>query len=113
MSTIHREELTKDGHGLGAAWGANSDLPHRSHQGCNFSLTEHQKSPRDLFPQELSNLNGPNFCGVDLLLLIRDDVFQDLSGDFFRFRQRTDPLVVIELLRGRVFLFLPKTSTVC
>ena len=30
------------------------------------------------------------------------------SGDFLRFRKRTDPLVVVELLRGRVCLFLQK-----
>ena len=51
----------KDGQGLSANWGTNSDLPHRSRQGCNFSLTECHESPRDVFPQELSDLNGPNF----------------------------------------------------
>ena len=98
----------KDGQGLGAAWGTHSDLPYRARQGCNFSLAERQKPPRDVFPQELSYLSGPNSFGVDLLLLIRDAVFWDVNGDFLRFRQRTDPLVVIELLRGWVFLFLQK-----
>ena len=58
---------------------ANSDLPHRSRQGCNFSLTERQKSPRDILPQKLTNLNGTNFLGVDLFLLVRDTVSWDVS----------------------------------
>ena len=49
---------------------------------------------------------GRAFLAVDLLLLVRDTVFWDVSGDFLRFRQRTDPLV--ELLRGRILLFLQK-----
>ena len=69
------EELMENGQGLSATWSANSDLPHRSRQGCNFSLTECQESPRDVFPQELFHLNGPNFLGVDVFLLIRDAVF--------------------------------------
>ena len=44
-------------------WGTHSDLPHRCRQGCNFSLTERQIPPRDIFSQELSHLNGPNFLG--------------------------------------------------
>ena len=47
------------------------------------------------------------------LLLIRDAVFWDVSSDFLRFRQRTDPLVVIKLFRSWVFLFLQKTSAAC
>ena len=46
---------------------------------------------------------GRTFFGIDLLLIVRDAVFWDVSRDFLRFRQRTDPLVVIELFRGRVF----------
>ena len=91
-----------DGQGLNAAWGANSELPHGSRQGCNFSVTECQESPRHVFPQELSHLNGPNFLAVDVLLVIRDAVFWDVSSDFMRFRQRADPLVVVELFRGWV-----------
>ena len=34
------EELMKDGESLSTALGTNSDLPHRSREGCNFSLTE-------------------------------------------------------------------------
>ena len=83
----------KDGQGLSAVWGTHSDLPRRSRQGCNFSLTERQKPPHDTFPRELTHLNG-----VDLLLLVRDAVFWDVSGDFLRFRHRTSPLVVIKLL---------------
>ena len=33
---------------------------------------------------------------------------QGTSRDFLRFRQRADPLVIIELLRGRVFFFFEK-----
>ena len=47
----------KDGQGFSAAWCTHSDQPHRSRQqGCNFSLSERQKSPRDILPQELSPL---------------------------------------------------------
>ena len=99
----------KDDQGLSTAWGTHSDLPHRGRQGCNFSR---QKSPRDILPQELSNLGGPDFFGIGHSLIVLDSVFQDVSSDFLRFQQRTDPLVVIELLRGRVFLFLQKTSIV-
>ena len=79
------------------------NLPHRCREGCNFSLTERQKSPRDVFPQELSHLNGPNFLGVN----VSATLFWE-SCDFLRFRQRANPLVVVELLRGRVFFFLQK-----
>ena len=75
---------------------------------CNFSLTACQESPRDVFPQELSHMNGPNFLGVNFLLVTRDGVFWNVSGDFLRFRQRANPLVIVELLRGRVFVFLEK-----
>ena len=56
------EELMKVGQGFGAAWGTNSDLPHRCREGCKFSLTECQKSPRNVFPQELSHLNGWSYA---------------------------------------------------
>ena len=39
-----------------------------------------------------------------LLLLIQDAILWDVGGDFLRFCQRAGPLVVIELLRGRVLL---------
>ena len=71
-----------------------------------ISLTECQESPRDVFPQELSNLNGPNFLGVNVLLVRRDALFWDVSRDFLRFRQRANPLVIVAMLRGRVFFFL-------
>ena len=38
-------------------------------------LTKCQNSSRNVFPQELSQLNGQNFLGVNVLLVIRDDVF--------------------------------------
>ena len=53
----------KDGKSLGATFGTHSNLPHQSRQGCNFSLTEGEKSPRDILPKELPDLNGPNFLG--------------------------------------------------
>ena len=62
----------KNDQNLSTTWSTNSDLPHRSGQGCNFSLTECQELPRDVFPQKLSHLHGPNFLGVDVLLVIRD-----------------------------------------
>ena len=40
----------------------------------------------------------------------RDAVFWDVSSDFFRFRQRADPLVIVELLRGRVLLLLQENQ---
>ena len=93
--------------GQGAAWSGHSDLPHRCREGCNFSLTECQQSPRDVFLQELSHLNGSNFFfGVNLLLIIHDAVFWDVVGDFLRFRQRAISLVVVELFRGWVLFFL-------
>ena len=95
------EELMENGHRRSATWSTNSDPPHRSREGCHFSLTECQELPRDVFPQELAQLNGPNFLGVHVLPVIRDAVFWDVSGDFLRFRQRANPLVVVELLRGR------------
>ena len=56
--------------------------------------------------QELSHLNWPHFLGVTVLLIIHDAVLLDVGHDFLHFRQRSDLLVVIELLRGRVLLFL-------
>ena len=52
-----------------------------------------------------SHLNGPNFLGVNVLLVIRDAVFWDVSRDLLRFRQRANPLVIVALLRGQVFFF--------
>ena len=40
-------------------------MSYRCREGCNFSLAECQRSPRDVFPQKLSHLDGPNFLGVD------------------------------------------------
>ena len=95
-----------DGQVLSVTWRAHSDLSHRSRQGCNFSLAECQESPRDVFPQELSHLDGQNFLGVNVQLVIRDAFLWDASSGFLRFRQRTGPFVVVELLRGRVLLLL-------
>ena len=85
--------------GRGATCSANSDL-------C---FTKGEESPRDVFPQEVSHLNGPYFLGVNVLLVRRVAVFWDVSCDFLRFRERANPLVVVvELLRGQVFFFLQK-----
>ena len=46
-----------------------------------------KQSSRDVFSRELSHLNGPNFFGINLLLLVRDAVFWDVSGEILRFRQ--------------------------
>ena len=83
----------KDGQGPRVAWCTNSDPPHRSRGGCNLSFTECQELPRDVFPQELSHLNGPNFLGNKVLLIIRDAVFWDVSRDLLRLRQRANPLL--------------------
>ena len=53
-----------------------------------------------------------DFLGIDLLLIAHHAIFWDVGCDFFRFRQRTDPLVVVELLRGRVFFF-PQKHQLC
>ena len=37
---------------------------------------------------------------------MQDAVFWEVRCDFLRFRQRTDPLIIIELFRGWVLLFL-------
>ena len=54
----------------------------------------------------------PNFFRVNLLLIVHDDVFKDTGGDFLSFRQRTDPHLIIELLRGWV-LFLLQEHGLC
>ena len=51
---------------------------------------------------------GRTFFRLDNLLVVHDTVFRGVDGDFLRFCQRTDPLVVIELFRGRVILFVQK-----
>ena len=55
---------------------------------------------------ETPHLNGPNFLGVNLLLAVHDAVLWDVGGDFLRFRQRSDPLIIIELFRGWVLSFI-------
>ena len=63
--------------------------------------------------QEFSHLDGPDFLGIDLLLTAHEAVFWDVGGDFFlRFRQGADPLVIVELFRGRVFSFFKNTNCV-
>ena len=63
---------------------------HSSQRSCRIEvvkaaispLTECQESPRDVFPQEVSHLNGPNFLGVNVLLVIHDAILWDVSRDF-------------------------------
>ena len=90
------------GESLSAALGANSELPHRCRESCNFSFAEREEPPRDTLLQEFSHSNGPNFYRVNRLLVIHDAVFWDVGGDFLRFRQRPDALIIIELFRGYV-----------
>ena len=74
---------------------------------CRIEVERAAISPsRDVFPQELSHLNRPNFLEVDVLLVIRDAIFWDVSRGFLRFYQRADALVIVELLRSRVLLLL-------
>ena len=95
----------KDGENLSAALGTDSDLPHRIREGCNFSFAEPKVVPRRIFartpPFEWAEL----FWRINLLLITQDAVFCDVGGNFLRFRQRADPLVVTELFRGWVFSF--------
>ena len=53
-----------------------------------------------------SILVGPNFLGVNVLLIMHDAIFWDVGRGFLRYRQRADPFFVIGLLRGRVLLLL-------
>ena len=99
----------KGGQGFIAAWRTHSDLPHRGRQGCDFSLTERHKPPRNVFlPKLPSHLKGPNLLRINILLVIHDTVFWDVGGDLLRFCQRADPLVIVKLPRVRVFLYLKK-----
>ena len=40
---------------------------------------------------------GRTLWGIILLLILQDAAFWDARSNFWRFRQRTDPLIVIEL----------------
>ena len=40
---------------------------------------------------------------------MHDAVFWDVGGDFLRFRQRADPLIIIELFRG--WVLFPSSRT--
>ena len=100
------KELMKDGESVSAALGTTSELAHRCRESCDFSFTEREQPPRDILPQEFSQLNAPNFYRVNRLLVTQDAVFWDVRCDFLRFRYRTDPLVIIELFRSWVLFFL-------
>ena len=58
------------------------------------------------FPHELSHRNGPDLFRAHRLLVMCGALFRDVCENFLRFRQLSNPLVVIEQLRGGVLLFL-------
>ena len=72
---------------------------------CSYTFAERKESSRDGFPQEFSHFNGPDLFRVDSLLVIHDTVFRDVGGDLLCFRERTNPLIIIELLQGWVLFF--------
>ena len=96
------DDLVENGEGFGTTLGSNSELSHCCREISNFTFTEREEPPRDVFPQEFAHLVGPDLFRIDSLLVVHDTVFQDVDGDFLRFRQRSDPLVIIKLLRGWV-----------
>ena len=42
---------------------------------------------------------GRTFLGINVLLILHDAVFWNVGGNLLRFRQRTDPLIIVELFR--------------
>ena len=95
----------KDGESLDATLGSNSKLSHCCRESCNFTFTC-TKSHRETYFRSNSHLNRPNFLEVNLPLAVHDAVLWEVGGDFLRFRQRSDPLTIIELFRGRVLSFI-------
>ena len=97
----------KDGQGLSATLGTNSDLPHRCREGCNFSVTECSKvAARRISARTVP----PGWAELSWGQRLADHTMTLSSGtvsrDFLRFRQRAYPLVIVELLRSRVLLLL-------
>ena len=71
------------------------------------SPSQSARSRREAYFRKNSPIpTGPDFPQVDSLLVIHDIVFRDVGGGFLRFRQRTDPLIIIGLLRGWVLVLL-------
>ena len=56
--------------------------------------------------------NGTHLLRICSLLVICDTFFRNVCSDFLRFRQRSNPLVVIEKLRGGFFSFFENMSCV-
>ena len=71
----------------------------------SLSLSERSR-PETYFRKNSPICMGRTFFWVDIVLVTHDSVFRDVGGDFMRFRQRSDPLIIIELLRGWVFFFV-------
>ena len=100
----------EDGQAPSAAWGT-TPICRIEVVKASISPSLSAKSRRETYFRKDSHIyKGRTFWGVDLLLVIQDAVFWDVGGDFLRFCQRTDPLVVIELLQGRVLFLSSKTS---
>ena len=86
----------KDGESLGTALGSNSELPHCCRESCNFTFTEREEPPRDVFQQEFAIRMGRTFFGsIACWSYVH---FRNVGGDFLRFRQRSNPLIIVELL---------------
>ena len=89
----------KDGESLSAALRPNSELSHPKCEGSDFSFVERQETTRDagILPSELAASSWGRLRFAHGRTALRD-----VRGDLFRFRQRADPLVIIEL-RSWVF----------
>ena len=93
------DELVKDNKSLGTTLGSNSELPDCCRESCNFSFAERQKSVVRHTSARTLPFEWVELFSVDLLLVIRDAVFWNVRFDFLRFHQRTDPIIMIVLLR--------------
>ena len=92
------QDMMKDGQGLRAP-GIPTPICRIEVVKAATSPSLSAKSHREThFLKKLFHLNGPDLFGVNLLPLVRDEVFCNVSCDFLHFRQQTDPLIVIELL---------------
>ena len=77
------DELMKDGEGFGA----DSELPHCCHEGCNVTFGKCKQASANTFPQEVSHLHVTDLFGVHRLLVVGDILFWCAGGDCLRFRQ--------------------------
>ena len=99
------------GESFSTALGSNSELSPSCRESCNFTFTEREQPPRDVFPQDFARLSEPDFFRVNSLLVKQDTVFRDVGGDLLRFRQRSDPLIIVGLLRGWVLFFFQERDS--